>query len=431
MGRTDIKMNSLSFNVPKPLAIVVAVFLLQGCNLTTTTYNFAYKAEGSNSQIMEAMKEILEGEFYNVEIHLMEVEQPFEELDRVGSGEIDFLLHENYSPFDMDGITSAFLAYPKFLHVFHRKSDVNPGSFGDLINGKKIYLEHPNSAERLILQNLASYYSIPDDAYELTRDMSECDILLDLSSFLSEEFMSRLTDFELYSFGDVMNYGQGSHVEGISLKLHRLRPYVIPEGTYGELTSSPKLTLELDMVMLASEQIGNVAVYDLISTVLRHKQSFVSIDPILFIGLDEQFDRSRLSYPLHEGARSYLDREQPGFFERYAEVAGVSFSILIALITGLISFSKSRVQRKKDRVDVFYKELMDIKNEKVNTTELINQRIEDIKVSQNKAFDMLINEELSANESFRIYMELSKETISELRLRRKALRLKASKAAQS
>ena len=41
---------------------------------------------------------------------------------------------------------------------------------------------------------------------------------------------------------------------------------------------------------------------------------------------------------------------------------------------------------------------------------------------------MLINEELSANESFRIYMELSKETISELRLKRKALKLIAEKA---
>ena len=35
---------------------------------------------------------------------------------------------------------------------------------------------------------------------------------------------------------------------------------------------------------------------------------------------------------------------------------------------------------------------------------------------------MLINEELEANESFRIYMELSKETIHELRGRVKRLK---------
>ena len=100
---------------------------------------------------------------------------------------------------------------------------------------------------------------------------------------------------------------------------------------------------------------------------------------------------------------------------------------MVALVTGLISFSKSRIQRKKDRVDVFYKELMDIKNESINSVDEVKMRIEQIKRSQNKAFDMLINEELSANESFRIYMELSKETITELRVKRKMIKMALAK----
>ena len=407
--------------------ILLTAISFQACNITSTTYRFAYKDEGSNKQLLETMKSILEEEFYNVTIELEEVDQPIEELDRLGSGELDFLLHENYSPYDKEGITSAFLAYPKFLHVFYREADAEPTSFGELIKGEKIYLEHPNSAEKLILNDLADFYNLTEEDFEITAEMAESDVVIDMSSILTPDYLRRLEGFKLFSFDDVAKFGQGSQIEGISLKLHRLQPYIIPEGTYGEFTMNAKLSVEIDMVMLANEEIGVVAVNDLIKTVLRHKQSFVSIDPTLFIGLDEQFDRSRLSYPLHDGARAYLDREEPSFFERYAELVGVVFSIMVALVTGLISFSKSRIQRKKDRVDVFYKELMDIKNESINSVDKVKIRIEQIKRSQNKAFDMLINEELSANESFRIYMELSKETITELRVKRKMIKMALAK----
>jgi len=222
--------------------------------------------------------------------------------------------------------------------------------------------------------------------------------------------------------------GKGSRIEGISLRFHRLRPYIIPEDTCGEFTNTPKVTLEVDMVMLARQDLPVVTVNDLIKTILRHKQAFVSIDPVLFTGLKESFDRSGLSYPLHEGSRAYLGREEPGFLERYVELAGVAFSILIALIGGGISFYKWRKQCKKDRVDVFYKGLMDITNKPIACIDDGLKMIRSIKDEQNKAFEMLINEELAANESFRIYMELNQETMTEVKLKMKALQLAESKS---
>ena len=47
-----------------------------------------------------------------------------------------------------------------------------------------------------------------------------------------------------------------------------------------------------------------------------------------------------------------------------------------------------------------------------------------VQASQNKAFEMLIVEKLVANDSFRIYMELSKETINELRGKMRVLKAK-------
>ena len=55
------------------------------------------------------------------------------------------------------------------------------------------------------------------------------------------------------------------------------------------------------------------------------------------------------------------------------------------------------------------------------------QGIKSIQLAQNKAFEMLIDEKLEANESFRIYMELSKETINELKIKVKKLKLRDEK----
>ena len=114
-----------------------------------------------------------------------------------------------------------------------------------------------------------------------------------------------------------------------------------------------------------------------------------------------------------------MDRAEPNVFERYAELGGVIFSIMLALISALISLTKWNAQRKKDRVDVFYQELMDIKGQ-IPDIKIIQDGakiVRKIKATQDKAFKMLIDEELTADESFRIYMELSKETINDVKLR--------------
>jgi len=95
---------------------------------------------------METMKGILEEEF-NIEIVLLKVDRPLENLGRLAGKEIDFLLHENYAPYTQGNVSTAFMAYPKCLHIFYRSSDyTEPPDFKTLISGKRIYLQHANSA---------------------------------------------------------------------------------------------------------------------------------------------------------------------------------------------------------------------------------------------------------------------------------------------
>jgi len=101
-------------------------------------------------------------------------------------------------------------------------------------------------------------------------------------------------------------------------------------------------------------------------------------------------------------------------------------SIVIAIFSGIVSLTKWQAQKKKDKIDEFYEDLMNIKNTipKIKEVSSAVEKIRRIHAAQNKAFEMLIAEKLVANDSFRIYMELSKETINELRGKMRILKAK-------
>ena len=182
--------------------------------------------------------------------------------------------------------------------------------------------------------------------------------------------------------------------------------------------------------MMVRSGLGEVAVNDFTRTMLRNRQVFTTIDPLLYSGMKEDFDQAKLNIPIHEGARTFLDRDEPSFVERYAELGGVILSLIVATWSGLVSLTKWQAQKKKDRIDEFYEDLIEIKNDIPSLKEVpaVVQKIRHIQGAQNKAFELLISEELVANESFRIYMELSKETINELRSKLRALKNLKAKA---
>ncbi len=396
--------------------------MLASCNPTTVTFSFIYNPDGPNPEVAENMKRVLEGEF-NVEIKLVEGVHTNANIDSLLQDRVDFALVENYIPYQK-GVNSAFSFYSEVLHVFYDK-ELNPQSFEELIYDKTVFVGRRGSPSYHMMMDLFNFYGLDQSRINISFNIVQCDVIVLLSTLLTEDELMGFRDFKLYSFDDIDTYGMGgSSVEGISLKYPRIDPFVIPRKTYGDFTNEPVVTLSIDVVMMVRSGMGTIAVTDLTKTMLRNRQTFAPIDPLLYRGMKEDFDQSKLNFPLHEGARVFLDRDEPSFLERYAELGGVVFSIVIAIIGGLVSLTKWQTQKKKDKVDEFYEELLAVKNtiSKISNIKEGLQKIKAVQASQNKAFEMLISEELVANDSFRIYMELSKETIGELRGRMRTIK---------
>ncbi len=408
----------------KIIPLCLIILLLASCNPTTTHFSFIYNNEGPNREIAMKMEKLLESEFYNVDIHLIEGVGTDANLDSLILDKVDIALVENYVNY-RDGVNSAFSVYSEVLHIFYRDG-IDASSFESLIYDKLIYIGREESPTYNLMMDLFDFYGLDPSRINVTFNMAESLVIVELTNLFTKNELQNYQGFKLFSFDKVENIGVGSVVEGISLKYPRLAPFLIPQNSYWDFTEEPIVTLSVDLVMMVRSGMGEVAVNDFTKTMLQNRQIFTSIDPLLFDGMRENFDQSKLNIPLHEGSRIFLDRDEPSFIERYAELGGVLLSIIIALWSAIVSLTKWQAQKKKDKIDEFYEDLMKIKNripalQKVSDGMVMVKRVQ---MSQNKAFEMLIAEKLVANDSFRIYMELSKETINELRGKMRGIKTK-------
>ncbi|MEP1033983.1 TAXI family TRAP transporter solute-binding subunit [Ekhidna sp.] len=407
----------------KIITITLAIILLASCNPTTLTFSFIYNDEGPNKEIATKMKELLESEF-NVEIILVDGINTNANLDSLLLDKVDIALVENYVNYQ-DGLSSAFSVYSEVLHILY-KSEVDGSSFASLMYGGPVYIGRVNSPTYNLMMDLWEYYGLDASQINVTFNMAEAGVVVELTNLFTKQHFQDYEGFNLFSFDDAKNLSEASSVQGITLKYPRLSPFIIPENSYWSFTEQSVVTLSVDLVMMVRSGMGEVAVNDFTKTMLRNRQIFTSIDPLLFGGMKEDFDQAKLNIPLHEGARIFLEREEPSFIERYAELGGVILSIIIALWSGILSLTKWQAQKKKDKIDEFYEDLMNIKNgiSRLDTIAEGMKRVKRVQAAQNKAFEMLIAEKLIANDSFRIYMELSKETINELRGKMRILKAK-------
>ena len=95
-------------------------------------------------------------------------------------------------------------------------------------------------------------------------------------------------------------------------------------------------------------------------------------------------------------------------------------TVLIALVSALIAVLGIIRARRKNRIDRFYVETIKIRNTcKASTNPVeIQQAISKIEQLQDEAFDLLVHEKLSADESFRIFVTLTNDVLGQLKTNR-------------
>ncbi len=370
-------------------------------------------------QIAQKMKHILDKSKY-FETKLIIGQGSIANVDSLLAGSADLAIIENHTPVE-DSITSILPFYPQILHILYL-SDEEVTDFKTLVEGRKLFIGLEGSGTNRFMQNLFRFFDVDQSQLELTDNPFDMEVYASFGDIIKDDNLAGLESFKLFGFDDVDRFGRGSIAEAICLKYPQMKPFIIPQSTYRQLTPHPVLTIAVDAVLVSISDLPDEAAYQLTKKLFQNHQEFNSISPLIYLDLTERFDPNLLNFPLHLGSRRYLDKDKPTFFERYAEVIGVLFSVVIALISALLSLAKWRNQAKKDRIDVFYEKIMEIKIgiPKLRSSREVRSKIIELQNEQDKAFQLLIDEKLQANESFRIYMEFNKEIIQSLSIRSKA-----------
>ncbi|MDH3614099.1 MAG: hypothetical protein OEU90_11455 [Gammaproteobacteria bacterium] len=397
------------------LLVVTCLAALEACERSPHELILVTPSSPIDRSIVEDLGELFESERVLTRVRL--TEEPLSEeaaLDAIASGAADIALVSNNLAFRRD-IATVMPLYPTVLHIARRAgNDALAGP--ELLRDAAVFAGTEGSASRLIFERIVERIGLEDDEYRYISNTSEMADVVVVFAPISPEQIANFPDLVLSSIGTPDDVGAGGIVDAAVLLNPNFRPFVIPMGTYGDATPDPIVTIAVDKILVTRNNLDSSVVYDLIHDILRLRPALAAKRPGLFQQLSEDFDASRSRFILHPGTQAYLQRSAPTVYERYSGVAEVGVTLIVALGSAFIAVVRIFRVRRKNRIDRFYAATIDVRRtiKDSNDPAERQQAIVKVRELQNEAFDLLVDEKLAADESFRIFITLSNDVLRQL-----------------
>ena len=411
------------------LIIIVSLFVA-ACGEQRHEYRLLKPAALFDAEIARELVEVFE-ENSDHEIVLVEIPDDVDSpLEAIESGYADIAFTSNAQPFRED-VETVMPLYPTVLHILYKKGR-NPSNLNTLFTGGSVYAGPVGSASQQLMSTIledrdldeSTITFFDEERMDSVKDPDDLpDVFVIYMPISPGRVESRLEElgagglYILMSFGTPFEIGTGSLVDRAVLLDPRLSAFVIPMGTYGNLTPNPIVTLAVDKLLVANPELDDVEVYDLIYEMRRLQPGLAASHPVIFEQLGDEFSSTDSTFVLHPGAQAFTRRDEPDMLERYSGVAEVLVTLVIGLISGAYAILQIYHRRQKNRIDTFYTDVMALRDSiSANSSQTDRETaIAQVKKLQNEAFDMLVSEKVAADESFRIFVTLSNDIIADLR----------------
>lgn len=339
------------------------------------------------------------------------------ELDALQNGYADIAFSLNNVRF-RDNISTVMPLYPSVLQVI-ADADRPASSLLEFLTDAVVLAGPKGSVSRSRIEQLISGFDLTGidvkfaDSFDDVPDVIIVYAPIDRERLLNNSFLQGM---KLFSFGDPAEIGLGNPVDRAVLLNPRLRPFVVPVGTFGDLTPEPVLTVAVDTLLVSRSDVDSAVIYDLYQEMLRIRPALFSARPELFQPLNEDLLHANLAFSLHPGALAFIKRDEPTLIERYSGVGEVVVALMVALVSASVALIKIYRMRRKNRLDKFLVEVIKIRNAVTSDTSNAERAdaIARIRELQDYGFEQLVDEKLAADESFRIFIELTNDSIEYL-----------------
>ncbi len=401
--------------------IVVIIALLSSCDKSPHQLRMVVPTEPEDRSIVEELGDLLDDEAL---VRFQLTDTPLSEeaaLDAIVSGEADIALVSNNLPFRIE-IATVMPLYPTVLHI-GRRDGSSPATGAEMLRGAVVFAGPEGSSSRYVFERIAERMNLSPDEYRYVNQPDDIPDIFIVFSPISparvakiNELEDGLPDFHLWSMGSPEDIGSGGIVDAAVLLNPNFRPFVIPIGTYGDLTKVPIVTVAVDKILVVRRDLDSTIVYDLINEILRLRPALAAKRPGLFQQLSADFDTSRSTYIVHSGTQDYLQRSEPTVYERYSGIAEVTVTIIVAFGSALFAGVRIYKMRRKNRIDTFYAKTIELSRSVDDSTDAaeLQKVIAEVRGLQTTAFDLLVDEKLAADDSFRIFITLSNDVLRQL-----------------
>lgn len=405
----------------RSMMLAAGIVALAGCAERHSEFTLLMPGLPLDQEIADELVAVFEQNSEQT-IRLVPLPDRFESpLDAIEAGYADLAFAANAQEY-RQGVTTVMPLYPTVLHVMYRR-ELDISDPRTMLQQATVYAGDSGSSSRLALDNILSGLHLGEDDVTFVDDAVELpDVIVIYIPLSPATIAQRLEDlnagdaYAIVSFGRPEDIGTGSAIDRAVLLNPRVSPFVIPVGTYGDMQPEAVVTLSVDKLLVARRGLPSAEVYDLIMEIRRLQPALAATRPMLFDHLNAEFDASSSTFVLHPGSQAFTQRDEPDIYERYSGVAEVVVTLVIGLISGSFAVVQIYNRRRKNRIDRFYGRAIELRDS-ITASSSGPERAaaaEQVRKLQNEAFAMLIDEKLAADESFRIFVTLTNDILSEM-----------------
>ncbi len=321
---------------------------------------------------------------------------------------------------DHPELRTLFPVFNSVLHVLVKTDNgvCAPGSLAKELVSAKVYAGPTGSAGHRVLGILATTGLAPamDDMEVLATPFGDPpDAFFIFGGILSEDALSRLDGFCLRALDDHSTLGAGSSVEGLTLRYPQLEPFLIPRGLYPSLSAAPTLTVSIKSLLAAHAEFDEDLAYEIVERVSDIGPTIRHIYPLTSLDLVAESTSNSASLRLHPASVRFLQRDAPGFVERYAEVLAFGVTLMVALVTAIAALVGQRRRSRKERLDVYFVRLMEIRNSWESSAMTQQEAQLEAQTLRSTVIQLLVDERIDADQALVSFLLVSDGLLNDLK----------------
>ncbi len=353
-------------------AIGWSVSELWGRNRSHRLVLAAGNRAGESYILAKAIERVVEKQSPRLQIEVQETKGTTENLDKLEKREVALAMAQADVPAPNNARTVAIVYSDNFQLLVQASSPVK--TFIDL-KGKRIGLPQKGGQYDSFKQ-VAAHFGLSEKDFIFIGDDDQS---------TEEAFQQKKVDatFRVRAIGNaqigdlIKNYNARlipiEQAEAMRLKYPAFESAKIPKGSYKGsdpiVPADDLVTISVQRLLIADERIDPEIIKQLTQIISENRRDIQALIPKevsnaapLISSLRRPDTTGGTGIPVHSGAQSYYDRDEPNFFQKNAEYLGLILTLSLLLCSWTWELKRWVERRRKNIADSYIEQVIDVMN---------------------------------------------------------------------